>query len=114
MSYRHLPVTKFTAGGKKRRYKNLATFNKECPKRSARGNICIVTNVRRLKTDGCLVTVRSVGTSDTSKKSRYLDRPTGLWRLHFADCGVMKRHLEGRVEGASQLGCGVRRKKRKR
>lgn len=116
MGYRHLPATKFMAGGKRRRYKNLATFNKECTKRSSRGNVCFLTNMRCLKDGGGLATVRSVGTSDRSKKSRYLDRPTGLWRLHFMSCSVMKRHLKGRTlqhDDDKRLD-GARRRKRRR
>jgi len=89
MSYRKLPVQK--SGGKTRRYRNLAVFNSECSKRSIGGNICTLTNIRRLKDGSGLATVKSETGPIRGKKS-------GTWLLHFASHDIMKRHLKGRVD----------------
>lgn len=87
--YRHLKVTKFVPGKRAKTYKNLASFNKECPSRGDGGMICFTTNVRCLRDGGGLATVGV---------TKYMGRGTaGRWRLHFADCGVMKRHLKKRT-----------------
>lgn len=87
---RLLPVTK-RVGGKIKRYKNLASFNRECPSRSYGGNFCTLVNVRCTKRGEGLATVR------TDSMMKRASPPTGTWLLHFASCSVMKRHLQGRV-----------------
>ena len=92
MSYRHLKVQK-KVGGKLRRYTNLATFNKECGSRSYKGNICTLTNIRKLKDGSGLATVKS-------ESGPIKGRQSGTWLLHFASHDVMKRHLKKRVATA--------------
>ncbi len=87
---RILPVTK-RVGGKIKRYKNLAAFNKECPSRGYGGNLCTVVNDRCTKRGEGLATVRTTSMMDRTSI------PTGTWLLHFASCSVMKRHLQGRA-----------------
>jgi hypothetical protein len=110
MSYRHLPVTK-RVGGKVKRYKNLASFNRECGAR--RGNICHLVNLRCTKDGGGLATVRSNYPGDPGIFHRGA-KPSGTWLLHFADCGIMKSHLRKRVTHSGQLGSARRRKRRSR
>jgi hypothetical protein len=107
MSYRHLPVRKKTAKGTKR-FRNLRVFNQECPKRSIRGNICELTNIRKLRDGSGLATVKSTPGVVGGK-------PAGTWVLHFASHSVMKGHLKNRVieTGGSLDGAGRRRKKRR-
>lgn len=95
MSYRHLQVQK-KVKGKIKRYRNLATFNKECSKRSTMGEIamlCSLTNARKLKDGSGMATVRVEGFRQNTDERR------GTWLLHFASYDVMKRHLKGRVSG---------------
>jgi hypothetical protein len=107
MSYRRLPVTKRTAKGK-RKYRDLAVFNAECTKRSIRGNICELTNIRKLHDGAGLATVKST-------RGAVGGREPGTWLLHFASHDIMKRHLKNRViETAASLDGAGRRKKRKR
>lgn len=106
MTYRHLPVRKKTAKGTKR-YKNLAAFNQECTKRSIKGNICELTNIRRLRDGSGLATVKSTPGAVKAK-------PGGTWILHFADHGVMKSHLKNRVIETGGSLDGTRRKRRRR
>lgn len=89
---RILPVTK-RVGGKIKRYKNLVSFNRECPSRGYGGNLCTLVNVRCTKRGEGLATVR------TDSMQMRAKMPTGTWLLHFASCSVMKRHLQGRVNG---------------
>ncbi len=81
-------------GGKIRRYRNLATFNRECTKRSTSGNACVLTNLRCLKNGGGLATVKSERMHPNYSRRA---RPAGTWLLHFADCSILKGHLRGRV-----------------
>jgi hypothetical protein len=105
MSYRHISAQK-RSGGKVRRYRNLAVFNKECGKRSLGGNICTLTNIRRLKDGSGLATVKS----DTGV---IRGRKSGTWLLHFASHNVMKQHLKGRVDPArSGMLDGARKRRR--
>jgi hypothetical protein len=102
MAYRHLPIVK-RAGGKIRRYKNLAAFGQECTKHTIRGNICELVAVRKLKDGGGLAVVRTKPGFTQIKQG-------GTWRLHFASYGVMKNYLRGRViEDVAFL--GARRRK---
>jgi hypothetical protein len=99
MSYRQLKVQK-RVKGKLRRYKNLATFNKECAK-STRARIhsgsvmCQLENVRKLRDGSGMATVRTVPLASGNDGKR------GTWLLHFASHDVMKRHLKGRVSPTS-------------
>ncbi len=111
---RILPVTK-RVGGKIKRYKNLASFNKECPSRGYGGNLCTVTNIRCTKRGEGLATVRTDPSFSTKRP------PVGMWLLHFASCQVMGEHLEGRVsvaaairhkQPARRLGLGSARRRR--
>jgi hypothetical protein len=88
--YRSRGITK-RVGSKTRRYRNLATFNKECPTRGTSGNFCSVTNTRRLKDGSGLATVVSRPWTSTGGKKR------GTWTLHFASYDIMKRHLKKRA-----------------
>lgn len=106
MSYRHLPVRKKTSKGTKR-YKNLAAFNAECPKRSIRGNICELTNIRKLRDGSGLATVKSTPGAVKGK-------PAGTWVLHFADHSIMKGHLKNRVIETGGSLDGARRRKKRR
>lgn len=101
-------ITKREAGGKLRRYRNLASFNKECTKRSTGGNNCVLTNLRCTRNGGGLATVKSERMHPHYSRRA---RPAGTWLLHFADCSVMKGHLRGRVSyyKAGQLDGGRRR-----
>jgi hypothetical protein len=90
--YRLRGITKRESGGRKRRYKNLASFNKECPKRGYSGNLCTLTNVRCVKDGGGLATVKT-----TRFGSGRSTKPPGTWLLHFASCKIMKSHLRGRA-----------------
>lgn len=92
--YRHHGATK-RVGGKVTRYKNLASFNKECPSRGYKGNMCTVLNVRCTKDGGGLATVRSARLSEQFYRKGA--KPTGTWLLHFNSCTVMKEHLRNRV-----------------
>ncbi len=87
-------ITKREAGGKLRRYRNLASFNKECTKRGRSGNHCVLTNLRCTKNGGGLATVKSEHVHPRYSRGQ---KPPGTWLLHFADCSVMKGHLRGRV-----------------
>lgn len=103
MAYRHLPVIK-RAGGKTRRYKNLAAFGAECTKRSISGNICELIGARKLKDGGGLAVVRTKPGFARTKQG-------GTWRLHFASYAVMKRYLRGRViEEHAFLGAKLHRR----
>jgi hypothetical protein len=84
-------ITRRNTKGKVRRYKNLAVFNQECPKRGSGGNLCWLDNLRCTKSgDEGLATVRT---------TKFMSgRSGGTWLLHFASCKVMKQHLRGRVE----------------
>lgn len=109
MAYRHLPVSK-RVGGKLKRYKNLASFNRECRGRS--GNICHLVNLRCTKDGGGLATVRSNYPGDPGTFYRGA-KPSGTWLLHFASCDLLKRHLRGFVSNRGQLGGSRRRRKRR-
>lgn len=93
MSYRKLKIQK-RVGGKLRRYKNLATFNKECSTRGrthSESVICDLTNARKLRDGSGMATVRAIPLTSAGVRKR------GTWLLHFADYGVMKRHLKNRI-----------------
>jgi len=112
-------VKRISGSGKIRRYKNLATFNKECGKRSTRGNLCLLTNIRCTKDGGGLATVRSTGAwlydGNQNIHTQYGKAKSGLWRLRFASCTVMKQHLKGRVDvGAGKSLDGSKRRKKRR
>jgi hypothetical protein len=97
MAYRQRKIQK-KVGGKIKRYKNLATFLKECPKRSIYGNICELTNIRKLADGSGLATVKSTtGISDPTRYRRGA-RPAGTWLLHFASHDILKQKLKGRVD----------------
>ncbi len=111
---RHLQATKSLRTGKRKRYKNLAAFNAECPSRGHGGNLCEVTNVRCTRDGGGLATVKSRYPYHDESIYRHGAKPAGTWLLHFASCGVMKQHLRGRVtEGRSGILTGSRRKRRR-
>ena len=97
MSYRQLKIQKkFRKGGKLKRYKNLAAFNKECAK-STRSRVhgesmlCMLKNERKLKDGSGMATV------DVRAMTNQGSRKSGTWLLHFASYDVMKRHIKGRV-----------------
>lgn len=90
------PATK-RVGGKVKRYKNLAAFNKECPSRGYSGNRCTVTNVRCTKNGGGLATVRSDYPGGNERIYHRGAKPAGTWLLHFASCTVLKEHLRNRA-----------------
>jgi hypothetical protein len=117
MSYRQLKIQK-RVKGKLRRYKNLATFNKECAK-STRSRVhsgsvlCMLDNVRTLRDGSGMATVRTVPMVSGNDGKR------GTWLLHFASASVMKRHLKGRVDPVTKNGRtpsldGAKRRKRRR
>lgn len=112
--YKLRPVTK-RVGGKVKRYKNLATFNRECGTR--RGNICHLVNLRCTKDGGGLATVRSNHPGDPGIFHRGA-KPSGTWLLHFGDCDIMKRHLRYRVTDTggrfSLYGARARKRRRRR
>lgn len=84
--------------GRKRSYANLASFNRECPKRGSSGNVCELTNIRRMHDGGGLAVVRSTYPGGDENIQRRGGKPTGQWLLRFASFDVMKQHLKGRVD----------------
>lgn len=128
MAYRQLKIQKRRANGKVRRYKNLASFNKECPK-STRSRVrsdsmlCSLENIRTLRDGSGLATVRVqplVAYWDPAKNTHRRNPNRGTWLLHFASASVMKRHLKGRVSPTSKNGRpapsldGAKRRRRRR
>ena len=117
MAYR-ISTTK-RVGGKIKRYKNLAVFNKECSKRSTRSmTSCEVTNYRFTRKAGCLATVKTVYYGPRYHPGAKLPRgagQSGAWTLHFNDCGIMRRHLQGRVEDKTKDSwlSGARKRRRR-
>jgi hypothetical protein len=122
MSYRQLRIQKKSKKtGHIRRYKNLASFNKECGKRAGgvrpSSMMCSLENVRQLKDGSGMATVKvrpMISHYDDNAGKHREDRRTGTWLLHFASATVMKRHLKGRVvewDGRANLNG---RKKRRR
>lgn len=83
---------------RKRTYKSLAVFNRECPKKGSSGNVCDLTNIRRLKNGEGLAVVRSTYPGGDENIQRRGGKPSGQWLLHFASFDVMKDHLRGRVD----------------
>jgi hypothetical protein len=90
MSYRHRGIVKFLPGKKGRRYRNLRQFYEECPARGVGGNLCEVTNLRKLKDGSGLATVKT-------RPGVIRSRAGGTWRLHFASYSILKQHLKKRV-----------------
>lgn len=82
-------IVKFT-GGKKKLYTNLSVFNSECSSRGVRGNVCELKALRCKATGGGIATVQS-------KAGAIKGRARGTWRLHFASCRVLVKHLKKRV-----------------
>lgn len=114
--YRHIPVTKRLTNGKVRRYKNLAAFNSECSTRGIPGvthNMCELRNIRRLKDGGGLAKVRSTYPGPETRYARN-GKPSGTWLLHFADYGIMTRHLQKRMMVPSGHLKGARSRGRRR
>lgn len=126
MSYRQLKIQKrVKRTGKIRRYKNLATFNKECAKsanaaiRPSTTMMCTLENARTLKDGSGLATVRVkplIAYWDEAKgKHKPPSLKQGTWLLHFASASVMKKHLKGRVAQArAGMLDGAKRKRRRR
>lgn len=110
--YRSRGITK-RVGGKVKRYKNLASFRKECLGRS--GNICHLKSIRCLRDGGGLATVRSNHPGDPGIFHRGA-KPAGTWLLHFASCAIMKKTLRDKVSvkprEADLLLRGARRKRK--
>lgn len=101
MSYRQRKIQK-KVNGRIKRYRNLRSFNEECPKRGMKGNICVLSNVRKLKDGSGMATVLSRPLVDPAK-FKTSSKARGTWLLHFASYDVMKRHLKGRVDPESRL-----------
>lgn len=107
--------------GRITRYKNLASFNSECPSRGYRGNLCTVTNVRCTKDGGGLATVRSAYPGGNERIFHRGAKPAGTWLLRFASCSIMKEHLRNRASVVQSVRgqippalYGARRRKRRR
>jgi len=91
-----LPVRKYVGGKLVREYVNLAVFNRTCSKRGSwrSGRACELRNLRcgRGRRFGGLATV------DTYRMSPHQGgEHKETWLLDFADCSILKRHLQGRV-----------------
>lgn len=113
MAYRSLVIKR--VGGKVKRYKSLASFNSECPKRRfVRGNVCAVTKYRFTRRGSCLATVKSAYPGGDENIFHRGAKRAGTWVLHFQDCGIMRRHLQGRVEDKTKDAwlSGARRRRR--
>jgi hypothetical protein len=110
--YKLRPVVKYSKKGR-RKYKNLAAFNRECSKHGSGGNSCFLYNIRCLKDGGGLATVKTIYPGGDERIFHRGGKPSGTWRLHFASCKVMKAHLRGRVNYTSAATLdGSRRRKR--
>ena len=73
--------------GRKKRYKNAAVFNRECSTRNPT-EVCTLQRLHCKRGGGGVATV----------STSFRGRGNGTWRLHFADCGILKRHLKKRVD----------------
>ena len=90
--YRSTGIQKRMPNGKIVRYKNLATFHRECPTRSRGHNlVCDLQNVRQLTDGSGMASVKVTKGYGKDREAR------GVWRLHFADYGIMVRDLKKRM-----------------
>lgn len=83
-------------GGKRTYYRNLAQFNRTCPTRGLRGDLCEVSSLRCTREGG-------IARVKTQPWGPHTSGKPATWTLYFADCGVMKRHLKRRVSDSKNL-----------